>query len=293
MPKSKYGKYIVTELKTPAFPPEFVKMYSLFATRILWMDSNVVEGAFQMNTSWYLKPSTHGAEAHKHDVDEIIGFFGNDAAKPYDLGGEIEFWLEDEKHIITRTAMIFLPAGMKHCPLIIRRVDRPIFHFSTVTGGSYIQQKSEGESIKSKSTYDNHIVTELKIPEEKQKIAADYSKYAKRILWMDENVVDGAFHMNTAWYLKAARTLEDKPHTHDTDEIIGFFGSNAADPYDLGGEIEIWLEDEKEIITKTTMLFVPAGMKHCPLIIRRADRPIFHFTVVTGGQYIKDEKPNA
>jgi hypothetical protein len=41
------------------------------------------------------------------------------------------------------------------------------------------------------------------------------------------------------------------------------------------------------------MLFIPAGMKHCPLIIKRADRPIFHFTVVTGGQYIKDEKENA
>jgi len=140
-----------------------------------------------------------------------------------------------------------------------------------------------------KSKYGKYIVTELKIPEEKKKIAADYSKYARRILWMDEDVVDGAFHMNTAWYLKAAATLENVPHVHDTDEIIGFFGSNASDPYDLGGEIEIWLEDEKHIINKTAMIFVPAGMKHCPLIIRRADRPIFHFTVVTGGHYIKDE----
>ena len=141
MPKSKYSKYVVTELKAPSFSPEFVTMYQQFATRILWMDSNVVEGAFQMNCSWYLKPSTHGAEAHKHDVDEIIGFFGNDSNNPYDLGGEIEFWLEDEKQIITKSAMIFVPAGMKHCPLIIRRVDSPIFHFSTVTGGKYIQKK--------------------------------------------------------------------------------------------------------------------------------------------------------
>ena len=139
------------------------------------------------------------------------------------------------------------------------------------------------------SRYGKYIVTELKIPEEKQKIAAAYSKYATRILWMDENVVEGAFHMNTAWYLKAATTLEDTPHVHDTDEIIGFFGSDPQHPYDLGGEIEIWLEDEKHIINKTAMLFVPAGMKHCPLIIRRIDRPIFHFTTVTGGQYIKDE----
>ena len=141
-----------------------------------------------------------------------------------------------------------------------------------------------------KTKYGQYVVTELKIPPEKQRIAAEYAKFATRILWLDENVVPGAFHMNTAWYLKPNTAVEPKSHTHDTDEIIGFFGSNPADPHDLGGEVEIWLEDEKQIITRSAMLFVPAGMKHCPLILRRVDRPIFHFTTVTGGQYIKEEK---
>ena len=138
------------------------------------------------------------------------------------------------------------------------------------------------------SKYGKYVVTELKIPEEKQKIAADYAKYATRILWLDENVVEGAFHMNTAWYLKAATTLEDVSHVHDTDEIIGFFGNDPDNPHDLGGEIKIWLEDEKQVITKSAMVFVPAGMKHCPLILKRVDRPIFHFTTVPGKQYIKE-----
>jgi hypothetical protein len=33
---------------------------------------------------------------------------------------------------------------MKHCPLILRRVDRPIFHFSTVTSGQYKFIKEKG-----------------------------------------------------------------------------------------------------------------------------------------------------
>ena len=134
-----------------------------------------------------------------------------------------------------------------------------------------------------------YIVSELKIPESKQEIATEYEKYATRILWLDDNVVEGAFHMNTAWYLKAADTLEKVSHTHDSDEIIGFFGNNSEDPYDLGGEIEIWLEEEKHILTRSSLIFVPAGMKHCPLILRRVDRPIFHFTTVSNGRYIKDE----
>jgi hypothetical protein len=136
-----------------------------------------------------------------------------------------------------------------------------------------------------------YIVTELKMPEEKKRIAVEYSKYATRILWLDDEVTDGAFHMNTAWYLKAAETLEDRPHVHDTDEIIGFFGSNPDDPYDLGGEIEIWLEDDKHVITSSAMIFVPAGMKHCPLVLTRIDRPVFHFTTVTGHKYTKVEDP--
>ena len=141
------------------------------------------------------------------------------------------------------------------------------------------------------SKYGKYIVEELKIPPEKQAIADTYKQYATRILWMDDAVVEGAFHMNTAWYLKASTTVESTSHAHDTDEIIGFFGNNPEDPYDLGGEIELWLEDEKHILTRSCMVFVPSGMKHCPLVLRRVDRPIFHFTTVTGGRYIKEDTP--
>ena len=143
MAASKHAKYIVTDLKAPAFNPEFNERYKTFAKRILWMDDNVVPGSFQMNCSWYCKPnSSHlGAGSHQHKESEIIGFFSGDTDKPYDLGAEIEFWMEDEKFMITRSCMIFVPPNMSHCPLILHRVDRPVFHFSVVTGGIYKQEQ--------------------------------------------------------------------------------------------------------------------------------------------------------
>ena len=95
MTESKYGKHIVTELKTPAFDPGYVASYAQWATRILWMDNKVVDGAFQMNCSWYLRPPVTKmpeGHAHTHDSDEMIGFLGSNPKDPYDLGGEIEFW---------------------------------------------------------------------------------------------------------------------------------------------------------------------------------------------------------
>ena len=141
MEKGKYGQFVVTELRTPQrFTPEFNAAYAKWARRILWMDENVAEGAFQMNCSWYMHPNPPGSAetfAHTHDADEIIGFFGADYRDPYKLNAEIEFWLEDEMYLITTSAMIFVPRGMKHCPLILRRVDSPVFHFTTVTSGRY------------------------------------------------------------------------------------------------------------------------------------------------------------
>ena len=60
-------------------------------------------------------------------------------------------------------------------------------------------------------------------------------------------------------------------------------GSDPDNPHDLGGEIEIWLDDERYIITKSTIVVAPKNLAHCPLIIRRVDRPIFHFTAMVEG----------
>jgi hypothetical protein len=134
------SKYIVQQLQDPPFPsPEFKQMYEKFARRVLWMDSNVVEGAFQMNTAWYFAVPEKSPvfEEHSHANDEIIGFLGSDPDDPYNLHGELEVWVDGERHVLTSSTMIFLPGGLKHMPLKINRVDKPIFHFSVVTAGQY------------------------------------------------------------------------------------------------------------------------------------------------------------
>jgi hypothetical protein len=71
----------------------------------------------------------------------------------------------------------------------------------------------------------------------------------------------------------------------DLDEAICFFGTNPEDPYDLYGEIEIWLEDEKRTINRSCIIYIHSGMKHRPLVIKSVDRPIFELTVSPGTMY--------
>ena len=139
MAKSKYGKYILTDLKIPEETQKTEAKFLKRATRILWLDDDAIKGAPYVTCCWYWKAG-EGNPAHAHDFDEIIGFCGGDPQNPHDLGGEIEFWLEDEKHIINKSCLIFVPKGMKHCPTRVLRVDRPIFHFTSSNGSHYIQK---------------------------------------------------------------------------------------------------------------------------------------------------------
>ena len=147
--EGEYGKYIVQELKTPDFSQEFVDFYKTYARRVLWMDSNNVPGAFQMNISWYMNASDvrplYRHDEHSHDFDELVGFIGSNPDDPYDLGGEIEIGIGGELHRLTKSSVIFMPANLKHLPLSIIRVDRPILHFSVSMNPVYRNKKSEGD----------------------------------------------------------------------------------------------------------------------------------------------------
>ena len=146
MPGLKYANNIVTYAPGPEISPEFATAFAKVGSLILWLDDKVVPGAFQMNCVWYFAPTKRGpGGGHKHDVPEIIGFFGSDYKNQHDMGGELEFWMEDEKYLITKSCMIFVPAGVMHCPIVLTRVDRPIFHFSVVTSGQYKALEQEGK----------------------------------------------------------------------------------------------------------------------------------------------------
>lgn len=136
MSELKYAKYIITEKKPEPKLHESIRRWrertSDSQTFLLHIDDDVVKGAPWVNCVWFLKaPGEPTRKAHTHDFDEILALFGTNPEDPYDLGGEVEFWLGDEKYTLTKSCIIFVPKGLKHCPLIIKRVDRPIFHFSS------------------------------------------------------------------------------------------------------------------------------------------------------------------
>jgi hypothetical protein len=111
------------------------------------------------------------------------------------------------------------------------------------------------------------------------------------VMWLDGEVIPGAFYAECVWIWPecASEKPASQAHTHTFTEAITFFGTNFEDPQDLCGEVELWLDGEKHVMTKSFLAYIPAGMMHCPLIVRRVERPIFHFTVGLGAEYVREK----
>lgn len=112
--------------------------------------------------------------------------------------------------------------------------------------------------------------------------------FSNGVLWLDEKIIKDAFYMEVCLVGPGTKSTGEmvKPHIHEFDEIIGFVGTSVENPKDLGGEAIIWLNDEKHVLTKTCMVYVPAGLKHCPLSFEKVSKPIVHYSVMTGKQYL-------
>jgi hypothetical protein len=123
------GKY-VTELK---------EGYSIFkevlAPQLGVAGEKDLGGArFSLGWSYLSEPFLMVADAHRHDFDQVILFFGGDPNKIGGFDAEVELGLGDhgERTLITYPACVYIPGGVIHGPLNVKRVTKP-FMFIDIT----------------------------------------------------------------------------------------------------------------------------------------------------------------
>ncbi len=65
-------------------------------------------------------------ERHSHAFAEMLCFIGSNPVDITDFGAEIEFTIGGEKHLINTAAVVSIPPDVKHCPIVIKKVEKPI-----------------------------------------------------------------------------------------------------------------------------------------------------------------------
>jgi hypothetical protein len=83
---------------------------------------------------------------HTHDFDMYLHFLSFDPDHMDELDADIEIGLgpEQEIHKITAPCSVYIPKGMIHCPLVFKRVGRPIFFVHTSIAPKYTKA-TEGD----------------------------------------------------------------------------------------------------------------------------------------------------
>jgi hypothetical protein len=308
----RYAKNIVTETREytkeeMTMIEEMMKKSPIKSTveliRLLWMDDTKVAGAsFYMECIWLWGGKTTSGtteEPHVHAHDEIIGFISSDPDNPKELDAKMEILLGDETHWLTKSCLVHIPAGMKHCPLTFREVNRPVFFFTLAPISRY-GRKSESKNPKdappikipefkappkdaSGSRYGRYIITEPKRhgpPPDKSKQLPPPKAKTTQIVSLDSEVSPGAFYVDFVWIWSGDMTMAPQAHAHDFDEMIGLVGwADKANPRAINGDVSIKLGNEEHNVKQSSLIFVPKGLTHCPIEFKNIKRPVLCFTI--------------
>jgi len=144
MEQMKNAKNMLTASKAnPVFPAYRHDLESKYVKRALQLDAETVPGAeFYSEANWIVpgdvsKEGILFFDSHTHTFGELISFCGYDYEDIQDLGAEIEFTVDNEKHVITKSFAAFVPAGVQHGPLIVRNVRKPIFQMIAADAPMY------------------------------------------------------------------------------------------------------------------------------------------------------------
>jgi hypothetical protein len=141
MDKTKYGKHILSNAFSVINPNKPVPKLGLMVDSDSWGGIGDVKCNFAFIC--ISEPLAMPDPPHSHEFDEFIYFISGDATNIKYLGAEIEISLgqEMEKHVFTTPSVVYIPKGMLHCPLVIKKVDKPFYFGHIAMTPKYSKKK--------------------------------------------------------------------------------------------------------------------------------------------------------
>lgn len=131
MAESKYKEYFISASRKPPTKEMAERMKGLkregtgifVNIKSIFNNASVSAGA-----AYYSKPFTMVPEKHSHKYDDYLFFFGTNTSDWNDFDAEWELYMgeEGEKHIINQPTIVYIPAGVVHCPLSLVKVNKPV-----------------------------------------------------------------------------------------------------------------------------------------------------------------------
>ena len=106
-----------------------------------------------------------------------------------------------------------------------------------------------------------------------------------------ESEFDGAPFSINFDYITEPFTMISRAHAHDYDQFLFFIGGNPANMVDFAAEVDLWLGEEQELhtISVASVVHIPKGLIHGPLVYRKIEKPIIFVDAFLAAGYVKSK----
>jgi hypothetical protein len=244
------------------------------------VDQNRLKDFFSIDCIWFWnsQPNQIINGMRISTENQVIGLIGADLENPFSLSGEMTVWVDGEKNLVDKSCLIFVPAGVPFGPLQINHMQHPIFYVS-------IGVRPDPKAIRDPSLPRYTILSQTKEKAVKPTTTSKRTVKVTNILHMEDDMVKDSFYVNINWQYEGYGQAPAETHEHEWPELIAMFGCDPEHPDDVGGTYSILLGDETHYINKSTLICIPAHMKHCPWKFLEVKKPTLTITASPSGLY--------
>ena len=112
------------------------------------------------------------------------------------------------------------------------------------------------------------------------RLITDTGFESTHVMKVDQNRLKDFFSVDCTWFWRSnPNQVVDGIRISDGNQVIGLVGADPANPFNLAGEITIWIDGEKNVLDNSSLIFVPVGVPYGPIQINHMEHPIFYTTI--------------
>ncbi len=184
------------------------------------------------------------------------------------LGATVRIMINGEKFETDRAFMLQIPAFVPHGPIEITEMETPVFSYVTGSGAEHVGLPKESwkpenmlpiEDLVAYYNGNDGKVDPHEFPAQKWLIRSMAGVNTKGTFCGSIR----RFYKTDGW------PYAQDTHIHASPEILAYYGMDPWHPYDLNGTYTQYVNGKPLTIDKPTVVFVPAYVPHCPILVHK------------------------
>jgi len=272
----KYNKYIYKNLVKRSPHPEIT-------APIVSLKPNKETGGTDTSFEWsYItQPVVMAKRSKVENLERFLVFAGGDPLNLDEFEAEIEISLGEENKIyrFSEPRVVYIPSGLAHYPLTIKKVDRPLMMLEITSTQIYPRKNISdySEYITAPKIRTHHDVVKTYHDD---KLIKEQGWSYKELSYSGKEAAGGA--LTLGWFpVVEPHIMHEVPHSHDFDMLALFLGGNPVNVVEFDAELDMWIgeEAEKHSVKSTSAVYHPKGLVHRHVDFQRVDKPFQEFHV--------------